>query len=1146
MLSEARGDAEATARQIVTEATTRIGTPLPKVPFAPNVGNTTTCVAYYADQDGTESTIGTHYGFKGVIALPTTDPRYQHLKAIHIIAVPADGVERMVCVLVAPWTGTTLDWKSPVWPRPTTDTTMDVEFRCLNDNGITANAPFTAQDVLVVGQTLEPLLPSSVTFSEVSRHLGQDKLTHVVIECTATLPDDHRAIGTEWWLSKDGGVTYAFPESPHGWLGTVFGTTAQFEVLLGDENGDKQATPYSWVVKAVTWNNQGTNDPDDAVVSDPVAITGYAALAANLITDFTVTEMAGGPYYDSEGRPFWGPHFEWTNPTDPTWFSTEVTVQLTDAFGNVDPNSPGEVLVTHSEKPGAVVIDQGMNWAYPPVGSAYDRRRFRLYCTTGRLEASGVAGVHGTKQTTVNGVAEYVELTLTTPAGAIPYDRIPDAPVLPSDAGLLAHWSFDEGSGTVAHDGTGNGNTGAITDATYVAGKSGTALSFNGTTAQVTATVTGLPTGNADRTVSLWFKLLSLPPAAGFFFVYGPGLAGQLFGARLWSNGTFNLTALSTEDNLTSPIALTVDGLWHHMVCEVASGALRLYLDGELLGSLNTTSLNTTSGTFYVGQGFGYFVNALIDEVRIYNVALTSAEVRGLYAQPGGTPGREIPGQRIRTGRGLRVEGADIEIRPGGGLRIASEDGSVEVRPGRGVRVADDSTVEIKPGYGIGFDSAGRAALRNRNNSNIIQDFDFSSGVITAPYGASQWWYAGGTGEVIADAGSTQGGYVFHPTTNGAYCLQDLAIRPGQKLNLTARVYTAAGTDGTIRLKVEWYNKAGDYISATTVQDTTGPKTAGATLTGVATAPANANTARVEVLLVSGWSTGNWYVDFVEGHLVQVAADLRLGATMGDDGAGNIIPYGMRPVAGLPSLPSAYYPAGTCIHNILDHRYYRTEDGSAWVATEDPTKMVNGALASGVTLAASQITAGTLIAGVQYAGQVNATQVNAGEFNGFTLICTANSTTTAINNAYDGAGYGISVNRGSHSTWMTAGRVAIGHEDDANGVGSFTVHNYFVYQYAYLAAGNNENYNNVQLDGRYGRVTAGNVSTGHYITLDGVNDAIKVNGNQVLGVRKTGWTAATGTASRATFDTSTVTTEQLAQRFKALEDDLISHGLIGT
>jgi hypothetical protein len=50
---------------------------------------------------------------------------------------------------------------------------------------------------------------------------------------------------------------------------------------------------------------------------------------------------------------------------------------------------------------------------------------------------------------------------------------------------------------------------------------------------------------------------------------------------------------------------------------------------------------------------------------------------------------------------------------------------------------------------------------------------------------------------------------------------------------------------------------------------------------------------------------------------------------------------------------------------------------------------------------------------------------------------------------------------------------------------------------------------------------------------------------KVVGSRVTGWTAATGTPTRTTFATSTVTTAQLAERVKALIDDLISHGLIG-
>jgi len=54
-------------------------------------------------------------------------------------------------------------------------------------------------------------------------------------------------------------------------------------------------------------------------------------------------------------------------------------------------------------------------------------------------------------------------------------------PPIPLDDGLVGYWSFNEGSGTIAHDYSGNGNDGTINGgATWVAGISGYALSFDG------------------------------------------------------------------------------------------------------------------------------------------------------------------------------------------------------------------------------------------------------------------------------------------------------------------------------------------------------------------------------------------------------------------------------------------------------------------------------------------------------------------------------------------------------------------------------------------------------------------------------------------------------------------------------------------
>lgn len=56
---------------------------------------------------------------------------------------------------------------------------------------------------------------------------------------------------------------------------------------------------------------------------------------------------------------------------------------------------------------------------------------------------------------------------------------------------------------------------------------------------------------------------------------------------------------------------------------------------------------------------------------------------------------------------------------------------------------------------------------------------------------------------------------------------------------------------------------------------------------------------------------------------------------------------------------------------------------------------------------------------------------------------------------------------------------------------------------------------------------------------------LNLGNKQVLTTTRTGWTTPTGTSTKGTFDTATVTLEELAQRLKALIDDLITHGLIG-
>lgn len=79
-----------------------------------------------------------------------------------------------------------------------------------------------------------------------------------------------------------------------------------------------------------------------------------------------------------------------------------------------------------------------------------------------------------------------------------------------------------------------------------------------------------------------------------------------------------------------------------------------------------------------------------------------------------------------------------------------------------------------------------------------------------------------------------------------------------------------------------------------------------------------------------------------------------------------------------------------------------------------------------------------------------------------------------------------------------------------------------------------------------GAVIVGGMNLSGGLTLATGVLAMGATPTQVVTVRQTGWVAPTGTVSRATFDQSTVTLAQLAQRLAALINDLTTHGLIGT
>src|SRR3989344_5797717 len=240
----------------------------------------------------------------------------------------------------------------------------------------------------------------------------------------------------------------------------------------------------------------------------------------------------------------------------------------------------------------------------------------------------------------------------------------PKIATVPLSNGLVGYWDFNSGKGTdIAWDLSGNGNNGRLTSmdpaTDWVVGKSGlgTALDFDGSNDYVQiptqpfnypeCSIGSCITNNYNLTFSIWFRTSSSggilgqtesasPPSAPNEYV--PALyvdsGGNIRASFFW-HGDYNQNTTSGTDYR--------DNKWHHATAMYTSGVERLYIDGVevdsqtisqdpygnngyvyLLGAAYTNQWPSTNNSWY------YFSGRL-DEVRIYNRALSADEIKRLY-----------------------------------------------------------------------------------------------------------------------------------------------------------------------------------------------------------------------------------------------------------------------------------------------------------------------------------------------------------------------------------------------------------------------------------------------------------------------------------------------------------------------------------
>jgi hypothetical protein len=211
---------------------------------------------------------------------------------------------------------------------------------------------------------------------------------------------------------------------------------------------------------------------------------------------------------------------------------------------------------------------------------------------------------------------------------------------LDTDPALVGWWTFDEGSGNIAADSSGNGNDGTLNGPVEwtADGKIGGAMKFTGPYNYIQIQDSPSLDMTREITIAAWIN----PSWTGNNRILQKSSGGGDNQYRLlkeWGdNMVFHLPGLS-PDRLEFP-GLPTLGEWTHLAATYDGSSMKVYYDGVVVGEQDSSGqLGTSDGTLCLGTKHetapaGDEFNGMLDDVRIYNRALTQSEIKRLGGNP--------------------------------------------------------------------------------------------------------------------------------------------------------------------------------------------------------------------------------------------------------------------------------------------------------------------------------------------------------------------------------------------------------------------------------------------------------------------------------------------------------------------------------
>jgi parallel beta-helix repeat protein len=281
-----------------------------------------------------------------------------------------------------------------------------------------------------------------------------------------------------------------------------------------------------------------------------------------------------------------------------------------------------------------------INVAFLPAGGTYSMNATEAAEATGYIKPDLAIPYHwGQVVGTLADAQRFVELA-RCPAMVMAVGEIISSDNWPEYSPLIAHWSFDETEGDIAHDSAGENHGTLYNEPAWqpAGGKIDGALQFDGIDDYVSTDFV-LDPANGPFSVFAWIKGGAARQAV-ISQVDGTGSGETWLGAdpllgKLMTSLVAPPAGRFVPQPLVSEFVIT-DDQWHHIGFAWDGSYRTLYADGAEVAkdTVAQNTLKSADGGLYIGAGKTLepetFFSGLIDDVRVYNLVLNAEEIAAL------------------------------------------------------------------------------------------------------------------------------------------------------------------------------------------------------------------------------------------------------------------------------------------------------------------------------------------------------------------------------------------------------------------------------------------------------------------------------------------------------------------------------------